>query len=111
MSNQASTVQASGWGSVGFFIPLYIVPAAITYFAVALVIFGTSARTVVLFVCYLVMVFACYLRGSASRRRWIAVIPAVGGLFDIFVGFIPFVPTIANIIAIAMGCLPAKKAS
>jgi hypothetical protein len=70
---------------------------------------GTTTY-VLLAISYAVMMYAAYRRGIASNRKFLVAFPAVGGVFDIVLGFIPFVPTIFNILAIVFGSMSKAKA-
>ncbi len=70
---------------------------------------GTTTY-VLLAISYAVMMYAAYRRGSANNRKFLIAFPAVGGVFDIVLGFIPFVPTIFNILAIVFGSMSKAKA-
>ena len=49
------------------------------------------------------MAFACWMRGKAVGRTWLVAFPIVGAVFDIFLVYVPFVPTIMNIVVLAAG--------
>ncbi len=120
------TAKAPGALNMILFLLLFLVPAAFTYFSGLLLAGGviaameepemtsdvTSAmwtiRTVYLAVCYGLMLIACIVRGRATGRMWLAAFPVVGGVFDLFLAFIPFVPSIMNIIVLAAGIPPPK---
>lgn len=69
------------------------------------------ATYVLLAVSYAIMIFVAHRRGSANERKYLVAFPAVGAFFDIVLGFIPFVPTVFNVLAIVFGAMgkPAVK--
>lgn len=69
-----------------------------------------TATYVLLAISYVIMIFVSYRRGAANNRRFLVAFPIVGGLFDIVLGFIPFVPTIFNILAIVFGSMSRRSA-
>ncbi|WP_159084640.1 hypothetical protein [Dongshaea marina] len=117
MSNQTST--RSGMKILPFIL-LYIIPMLFTY-VVRWVAFGLSADTgfqdgpnvggitIWLIVLYAIMIFATHSRGKANDRSWLIVLPIIGALFDILLGFIPLVPTVMNILVLIFGCMDAKQ--
>jgi hypothetical protein len=68
-----------------------------------------TATYVLLAISYVVMTFVAYRRGVANNRKFLLAFPLVGGIFDIGLGFIPFVPTIFNILAIVFGSMSRAR--
>ena len=68
------------------------------------------ATYVLLAISYAVMIFVAYRRGIANERKYLVAFPAVGAFFDIVLGFIPFVPTVFNILAIVFGAMGKPSA-
>ncbi len=107
-----------GSESIGVFLLLFLVPAAFTYLSgmllvVAIVDDSTigdagTIRITYLAICYAIMAIACYLRGKATDRRWLTLFPVLGGLFDMFFGIIPFVPSVMNVVALVVGIQSRK---
>ena len=95
------------------FLLLFLIPAALTYLS-PLFRLGEAAGAenwvadAFLLICYGVMTFACWLRGKAVGRVWLVAFPIIGGLFDIILVYVPFVPTIMNIVVLAAG-IPQKS--
>jgi hypothetical protein len=67
------------------------------------------ATYVLLTISYVVMCFAAHRRGAANNRKFLIAFPLVGGFFDIVLGFIPFVPTIFNVLAIVFGSMSRAR--
>lgn len=61
-----------------------------------------------MFASYAIMSFVAYRRGKANGKGYLVAFPIVGGVFDILLVFIPFVPTIMNIITIVLA-MPNNK--
>lgn len=60
---------------------------------------------------YIIMTIIVYIRGSAIQKKYIAAFPVVAGFFDLVLVFIPFVPTVMNIITLVMGVMNDKSNS
>jgi chromate transport protein ChrA len=72
-----------------------------------------SATYVLLAISYAVMIYVTYRRGIENQQKHLVAFPAVGAFFDIVLGFIPFVPTVLNILALVLGAKdkpPVKEA-
>ena len=54
---------------------------------------------------YICMAAASFLRGVANDTKWAVAFPLAAGVFDVVPGlsWIPFVPTILNVIALVVG--------
>lgn len=65
---------------------------------------------VLMCISYLVMAYVAHRRGKANGKSYLAAFPIVGAVFDLILVFIPFVPTIMNIITIALA-MPDNKPS
>ncbi len=112
----------AGAGGMLLFLLLFLLPASFTYFSGLLLGVAmmseqgvTGVRTTflaicyaILAICYAIMVIACWIRGRQVDRKWLLAFPIVGGVFDMFLIFIPFVPSIMNIAVLATG-IPPKK--
>ena len=112
-----------GSGTLGMivFLLLFLIPCGLTYLSGPLLgaaaIGGETAedagaiRSTFLGVCYAVMIVACWIRGRAVDRNWLVALPIVAAVFDLFLAFIPFVPTLLNIAVLATGIPPARQAA
>ena len=69
-----------------------------------------TATYVLLSISYVIMIFVSYRRGVANNRKFLIAFPIVGGFFDIVLGFIPFIPTIFNVLAIVFGSMSRRSA-
>ena len=69
-----------------------------------------TATYFLLSISYVIMIFVSYRRGIANNRKFLIAFPIVGGFFDIVLGFIPFVPTMFNVLAIVFGSMSRKSA-
>lgn len=68
---------------------------------------GTTMN-VLMFLSYAIMAYVAYSRGKAIGKGYLVAFPIVGAVFDLILIFIPFVPTIMNIITIVLG-MPDNK--
>ena len=66
------------------------------------------AIEVLMFLSYAGMACVAYSRGKAIGKSYLVAFPIVGAVFDLILIFIPFVPTIMNIITIVLG-MPDSK--
>ena len=117
-SKAAQPLKETGSGSVVVFLLLFLVPAAFTYLSGMLLIGAVvdesttedagAIRITYLAICYAIMTVACVLRGKATDRKWLAIFPVLGGLFDMFFGIIPFVPSVLNVVALVVGIQSRK---
>lgn len=57
---------------------------------------------------YAIMAYVAYSRGKAIDKGYLVAFPIVGAVFDLILIFIPFVPTVMNIITIVLG-MPDNK--
>jgi len=60
-------------------------------------------------VVYIIMAVLAYKRGKTNKRSFLISFPIIGGVFDVVLVFIPFVPTIMNILALVFGLMSEKK--
>ncbi len=60
------------------------------------------------FISYAVMAYVTYCRGKTIGKGYLVAFPIVGAVFDLILVFVPFVPTILNIITIVQG-MPDNK--
>jgi len=67
-----------------------------------------STVMILLLISYLGMAYVSYLRGKESGKGYIFAFPIVGGVFDLILVFVPFVPTVMNIITIVLGMSSPK---
>jgi hypothetical protein len=58
---------------------------------------------------YVVMAYVAYKRGKAIGKGYLTAFPIVGGVFDLILVFVPFVPTVMNIITIVIGMPDSKQ--
>ena len=107
-----------GTGSIIVFLLLFLVPASFTYLS-GFLFFGAVVdesitedaihiRLTYLAICYAIMTIGCYLRGRATDKTWLMVFPILGGFFDMFIGFVPFVPSVLNVVALVVGIQSQK---
>ncbi len=68
-----------------------------------------STATILLAISYAVMIFVSYKRGISNDRKFLVAFPVAGAVFDIFLGFIPFIPTLFNILAIVFGVMKGNN--
>lgn len=66
-----------------------------------------NAMHVLMLISYVIMIFVTYKRGKSVDKTFLVAFPIVAALFDLILVFIPFVPTIMNIITIVMA-MPNK---
>ena len=102
------------------FVCLYIIPMLLTY-TVRWVAFSLSADTgfqdgpnvggifIWLVILYSIMIFATVRRARANHKGWMVVLPIIGAVFDIFLGFVPLIPTIMNILVLIFGCMEPQS--
>ena len=108
--NQPPTSSARGM-SKGMFLAMFLIPCVLTYIVggAGLLIGAVTAGVgwfllrVVLAVLYIWMAAASWSRGAANGSRWAVVLPLAAGVFDVFIFFVPFVPTVFNIVALVVG--------
>ncbi len=100
------------------FLLLFLIPAALTYLSPLFRTLEAGAGEEFslladgyLLICYAVMAFACWLRGKSVGRTWLVAFPIVGAVFDIFLVYVPFVPTIMNIVVLAAGIPQRSQAA
>jgi hypothetical protein len=67
-----------------------------------------NTMNVLMFLSYAIMAYVAYSRGKAIGKGYLIAFPIVGAVFDLILIFIPFVPTIMNIITIVLG-MPDNK--
>lgn len=74
------------------------------YFAVSIKDLSANAGLLhsIMFTSYLGMTYVSYLRGEVVGKKYLPAFPIVGGLFDLIIVYVPFVPTIMNIITIVL---------
>lgn len=53
-------------------------------------------------VCYVVMILITFMRAKAIGKSYSVVFPVLAAIFDLILIFIPFVPTVLNIITILL---------
>lgn len=68
-----------------------------------------NTMNILMFLSYAIMVYVTYSRGKAVDKGYLVAFPIVGAVFDLILIFIPFVPTVMNIITIVLG-MPDNKA-
>ena len=108
--NQPSTLSARGM-SKGMFLAMFLIPFVLTYFVgwlsplvgIATLGGGWVAMKLVLAVLYVWMAGASWVRGAANGSKWAVALPLTAGVFDVVLAFVPFVPTVLNIIALVVG--------
>ena len=108
--NQPPTSTARGM-SKGMFLAMFLMPCVLTYIVgwVSPLIGALTAGVgwfllrVVLAVLYIWMAAASWFRGAANGSRWAVALPLAAGVFDVFIFFVPFVPTVFNIVALVVG--------
>jgi hypothetical protein len=67
-----------------------------------------SAMNFLMFFSYIVMAYVAYSRGKEIGKGYLVSFPIVGAVFDLILIFVPFVPTVMNIITIVIG-MPDNK--
>ncbi|MBC6907085.1 hypothetical protein DWB84_16700 [Saccharophagus sp. K07] len=70
-----------------------------------------NTAMVLLLISYVGMAVVSYFRGKGSGKKYLFAFPVVGGVFDLILVFIPFVPTVMNIITIVMGMSDDKESA
>jgi hypothetical protein len=68
-----------------------------------------STATILLVISYAVMIYVSYKRGLVNDRKFLVAFPVAGAVFDILLGFIPFIPTLFNILTIVFGVMKGKE--
>lgn len=68
-----------------------------------------STATILLAISYAAMIYVSHKRGSTNDRKFLVAFPVAGAVFDIFLGFIPFIPTLFNILAIVFGMMKGNN--
>lgn len=68
-----------------------------------------STATILLAISYAAMIYVSYKRGLTNDRKFLVAFPVAGAVFDIFLGFIPFIPTLFNILAIIFGVMKGNN--
>lgn len=58
---------------------------------------------------YVLMMLVAWFRGVAIGKKYLPVFPFIAGFFDLVLVFIPFVPTVMNLLAIVMGVIVEKS--
>lgn len=98
------------------FITIYIIAMIPTYFLRYLDIFTAlqGINTIdhstnhgytsffFLLLCYIIMIGISYSRGKSINKPSLAAFPIISAIFDIILFFIPFIPTILNILTIVL---------
>ncbi|NMH65704.1 hypothetical protein [Shewanella salipaludis] len=103
------------------FLIIYLIVMVLTYFwrfAFVGAAFGDgadiegmgNAMNTIMFLSYAVMAYVAYSRGKTIGKGYLVAFPIVGAVFDLILIFIPFVPTIMNIITIVLGMPDSKPA-
>lgn len=103
------------------FLIIYLIAMVLTYFwrfAFIGAAFDDGAdiegmgntMNILMFLSYAVMACVAYIRGKSIGKGYLVAFPIVGAVFDLILVFIPFVPTIMNIITIVLGMPDNKKA-
>jgi hypothetical protein len=68
-----------------------------------------STATILLAISYAAMIYVSHKRGATNDRKFLVAFPVAGAVFDIFLGFIPFIPTLFNILAIIFGVMKGNN--
>ena len=63
----------------------------------------TGTLYTILFINYAILILLSYERGKGTNKNYLWAFPTVGAIFDIVLGFIPFVPSIMNIATLISG--------
>ena len=61
------------------------------------------ARTAFLSIRYALMAVACVIRGRTIGRKWLVAFPIVASVFDLFLVFLSFMPSVMNIAVLTKG--------
>ena len=113
MSQQSRTVAGM---SEGVFLAMFLIPCALTYIVgwvsplMGLATLGVGWIVLKGFMAllYVWMAVASFLRGTANGRQWAVALPIGAGVVDVLFPFLPFVPTVLNILALVLGLRSAK---
>ena len=62
-----------------------------------------NTATILLLINYLILILIAYFRGKRVNKKSLVAFPFIGAVLDIVLAFIPFVPTIMNIITLVFG--------
>lgn len=62
-----------------------------------------------LFFSYMLMAFIAYRKGKPNDKGYLGCFPIIAAVFDLVLVFIPFVPTILNLITLIMGLSEKPK--
>lgn len=97
---------------------LYLIPMFVTYILRPMFVIGSAQNggegvslagiNITFLICYSVMILLTYKRGKLIDKNYIVVFPIIGALFDIILAFVPFIPTVMNVIVYVMG-MPDNK--
>lgn len=63
----------------------------------------TGTLYVILFINYAILILIGYERGKGTNKNYLWAFPTVGAIFDIILGFIPFVPSAMNVTTLILG--------
>ncbi len=100
--NQFARIVAQGM-SKGMFLAAFLIPCALTY--------PLGLFKFLLPILYVPMAVACFLRGTANGTKWAVVLPLTAGVFDVLLAFVPFVPTVLNVVALVVGIRNGRGAA
>ncbi|MEX2963176.1 hypothetical protein [Microbulbifer sp. TYP-18] len=103
------------------FLIIYLIAMVLTYlwrFAILGAAFDDSTDigdmgntvNILMLASYAIMAFVAYSRGKAIGKGYLAAFPIVGAVFDLVLVFVPFVPTVMNILTIVLG-MPDNKSA
>jgi hypothetical protein len=62
-----------------------------------------STVLIIMTINYLLLIFVAFLRSRRVKKPYLIVFPIIAAVFDIILMFIPFVPTVMNIVALIVG--------
>lgn len=63
-----------------------------------------------LFFSYMLMAYLAYRKGKPNDKAYLGCFPVIAAVFDLVLVFIPFVPTVLNLITLIMGLIEKPKA-
>lgn len=107
------------------FIPAYLFVMTLTYgyrFAATQLIMDhpgdptyashtAAVANWMLFFSYVVLALLAYFKGKANDKKYLGFFPLIAAVFDCVLVFIPFVPTVLNLVTLIMALIEKPKTS
>lgn len=101
---------------VVFLVPTYLLPYAGSNSAFVNALgaaagIGMSPQFWAHVACLFALVSFTWLRGCSVNKQWIAIFPAIAGIFDLTPGLslVPLLPTVMHVLALVMGVRGSKE--